>query len=149
VAATVVDGLPIAALAGLALVLMWLTRNRLCDGDPSVRDLGPQCGGAGVGLVGQLCFLVCWLAMIGYGIWNFGYRQGRSGSSLGKSALKLRIVSAATREPIGFWRSMIRQLAHVLDAISLGVGFLWPLWDRKHQTFADKLAATMSVSGMR
>jgi hypothetical protein len=33
--------------------------------------------------------------------------------------------------------------------MTLGVGFLWPLWDRKRQTFADKLMSTVSVSGTR
>jgi uncharacterized RDD family membrane protein YckC len=57
----------------------------------------------------------------------------------------LRVVDAASGESIGFWRSVIRQLAHVTDVFSVGLGYLWPLWDAKNQTFADKLASTLCV----
>ena len=149
VAAAAVDWLPVVALALLAVVLVWVTRNPLCDGDPSVRDLGPQCGDSGATTVGWWCFVACWLAVVGYAVWNFGLRQGRSGSSVGKSLLKIRVLDATTLQPIGFWRSAIRQLVHVVDVVPLGLGLLWPLWDRKHQTFADKLASTVAVSGTR
>ena len=78
-------------------------------------------------------------------MWNFGYRQGRTGSSVGKTALRLWVIDVASGEPIGFQRSVIRQFAHVADTLSLGLGFLWPLWDSKRQTFADKLASTVCV----
>lgn len=149
VAATVVDWLPIVALALLAVALVWLTRNRACDADPSIRDLGPQCGDAGATTTSQAAFVACWAACVGYALWNFGLRQGRSGASIGKSLLGIRLVDATTRAPIGFWRSVIRQLTHVLDVLTLGLGFLWPLWDRENQTFADKLMSTLSVSGTR
>ena len=148
VAAAAVDWLPVVALALLAVALVWVTRNRSCDGDPSVRDLGPQCGDSGASTVGWWCFVACWLAVVGYAGWNFGLRQGRFGSSVGKSLLKIRVLDATTLQPIGFWRSMIRYLTHLVDVVSLGVGFLWPLWDRRRQTFADKLSSTV-VSGTR
>ncbi|WP_219416869.1 RDD family protein [Pseudonocardia nigra] len=80
-----------------------------------------------------------------YVLWNTGYRQGSTGQSLGKQALGVRLVAAATGQPVGFGRAVGRQLAHVLDLAPLGLGFLWPLWDERHQTFADKLCATLVV----
>jgi uncharacterized RDD family membrane protein YckC len=142
----VLDALPVVGLAMLALILMWATRIRMCDGDTSALDLGAQCG-SGVSPFGVIGFVVAWLAMIGYGVWNFGLRQGRTGSSIGKSVLGLRVVDVDSVEPIGFWRSVIRQFAHAVDVLSLGVGYLWPLWDPKGQTFADKLMSTICVSG--
>ena len=147
--ATILDWLPIVALAALAVALVWLTRNRLCDGDPSVRDLGSQCGDSRATTTGRWSFVACWVVCLGYAIWNFGLRQGRSGASIGKSLLGIRVVDATTRAPIGFWRAVIRQLTHVLDVVTLGISYLWPLWDRKGQTFADKLMSTVSVSGTR
>jgi uncharacterized RDD family membrane protein YckC len=151
-AAFVLDALAVVLLAASAVALMYATRNRLCDGDVSSRDLGEQCA-SGVSPWGVIGFVVAWLAVIGYVAWNFGYRQGRTGSSIGKSVLGLRVVDAGSGEPIGFRRSLIRQLAHASDLLSLGLGYLWPLWDSKRQTFADKLASTVvvrpEVIGMR
>jgi uncharacterized RDD family membrane protein YckC len=142
--AFLLDAVPVVVLAALAVILVYLTRIRGCDGDPSARDLGDQCGSS-TSPLGQICFLVAWLAILGYGVWNFGRRQGRTGSSIGKSVMGLRVVDAASGEPIGFLRSVIRQFAHVLELLSLGLGYLWPLWDSKGQTFADKLASTVCV----
>ncbi|TQM38845.1 RDD family protein [Pseudonocardia cypriaca] len=78
-------------------------------------------------------------------VWNSGYRQGRSGQSLGKSVLGTRLVSAGSGEPIGFARAFGRQVAHLLNGIPLGLGYLWPLWDEQRQTFADKVCSTLVV----
>ncbi len=151
-AASLLDAVPIVGLAVLAVALMYLTRNRMCDGDTSARDLGAQCASV-VSPLGVITFVAGWLAILGFCVWNLGYRQGRTGSSVGKAVMGLRVVDVAAGEPIGFWRSVIRQLAHITDVLSVGLGYLWPLWDAKNQTFADKLASTVcmraEVSGTR
>lgn len=43
---------------------------------------------------------------------------------------------------VGIGRLAVRELAHLLDTAAVGVGWLWPLWDRRHRTFADLLART-------
>jgi uncharacterized RDD family membrane protein YckC len=78
-------------------------------------------------------------------LWNSGYRQGRSGQSLGKWALGTRLVSVHSGEPVGTARAFVRQIAHLLDGLPLGIGFLWPLWDEQRQTFADKACSTLVV----
>jgi len=78
-------------------------------------------------------------------LWNSGYRQGRSGQSLGKQALGARLVGARSGEPVGFGRAVARQVAHLLDGLPLGLGYLWPLWDEQRQTFADKVCSTLVV----
>jgi uncharacterized RDD family membrane protein YckC len=78
-------------------------------------------------------------------VWNSGYRQGRSGQSLGKSVLGTRLVGAHSGEPVGFGRALGRQVAHLLDAIPFGLGYFWPLWDEQRQTFADKICSTLVV----
>ena len=47
-----------------------------------------------------------------YFFWNFCYRQGKTGQSIGKSAMKFRVISEKTWQPIGFWLSLVRQIAH-------------------------------------
>jgi len=146
--ALLLDAIPVLVFATAAVALMWLTRIRACDADVSATGMGPECG-TGVSTLGEACFVVMWLAAVGYCAWNFGHRQGRTGSSLGKSLMRVKVVDATTGSPVGFWRSAIRQLNHALDVLTLGVGYLWPLWDPKHQTFADKLLSTVAVSETR
>jgi uncharacterized RDD family membrane protein YckC len=142
--AVVLDALPIVGLELLALGLMWLTRIRACDGDTSALDLGAQCGSS-ISVAGVVAFVGAWLGIVGYSAWNFGYRQGRSGATLGKSAMGLAVVGSDSGHPVGVVLALVRLAAQLLNLVSLGLGFLWPLWDSQHQTFADKLVSTVCV----
>ena len=62
---------------------------------------------------------------------------------VGKSVLKIKVVSENSGQPIGFGLSIVRQLAHIVDAIICYIGFLFPLWDAKRQTLADKIMTTV------
>lgn len=70
---------------------------------------------------------------------------GKTGQFWGHRGAGVRIVDATTGAPIGAGRAFGRYFAHILDAIPCYLGFLWPLWDQKKQTFADKLVGTVSV----
>jgi hypothetical protein len=41
--------------------------------------------------------------------------------------------------------STLRSIAHVVDAVIFCVGYLFPLWDAKRQTLADKMMATVCL----
>ncbi len=86
-----------------------------------------------IGSAGSLCVTV----------WNLGYRQGTTGMSLGKSAMHLRLVGEQTGRPIGFGLAFLRQIAHTIDSLTCYIGFLFPLWDVKRQTLADKVMGTL------
>ena len=45
--------------------------------------------------------------------------------------------------------SLVRQIAHYIDQLICYVGYLWPLWDHKRQTIADKLVSTVCVPDQR
>jgi uncharacterized RDD family membrane protein YckC len=94
---------------------------------------------------------VIWLGVLTYAafwIWNFCIKQGRTGATIGKGVLAIRLVNAEGR-PIGAGMSFLRQLVHVLDSLPCGIGYLWPLWDAKSQTFADKIMNTVVVNATR
>ncbi|GAA0692438.1 hypothetical protein GCM10010193_53730 [Kitasatospora atroaurantiaca] len=74
----------------------------------------------------------------------FTYLQGVKGQSLGQRAVNIRLVSEATGQPIGWGMAFVRQLCHFLDGLCC-IGYLWPLWDAKKQTFADKIMNTVVV----
>lgn len=64
-----------------------------------------------------------------------------TGFSLGRAVLG---IAVRTRDgaPVGLWRLLARDAAHLLDTAALFIGWLWPLWDRRRRTFADLLVRT-------
>jgi uncharacterized RDD family membrane protein YckC len=92
-----------------------------------------------------VCYVVGYGAYIGVLIWNRWLRQGRTGRSVGKSVLKIRLISADTGRPVGAGTAFLRDLVHIADGF-LYIGFLFPLWDQRKQTFADKACNTLVVT---
>ncbi|HWS33466.1 MAG TPA: RDD family protein [Actinoplanes sp.] len=87
-------------------------------------------------------FLLAALAVAGYNRWFLG---GKTGQSWGRKALGIKLVSENTGQPIGPVNAFVRDLAHILDIIPCYIGFLFPLWDAKKQTFSDKIVKTLVV----
>lgn len=84
-----------------------------------------------------------WLLALVLGAWNRWFRAGRTGQSVGKQVLGLKLVSERTGQPIGAGMAFVRDLAHIIDSIICYIGWLFPLWDAKRQTIADKLVGTL------
>ena len=144
VAAYVIDAIPAFVILGIALIINLATRETVCVSDISDLDLEEFCV-TGTSSVGQLALVFGMLAVLAYWIWNLGYRQGTTGSSVGKTVLKFKVVSENTGQPIGFGMSVVRQLAHIVDNVICYVGYLFPLWDSKRQTLADKIVSTVCL----
>lgn len=66
-----------------------------------------------------------------------------TGWTLGRALCGIRVLGRDGTRP-GLTRLLLRELAHLLDTAALFVGWLWPLWDRRHRTFADLLVGTES-----
>ena len=86
------------------------------------------------------------LAGLVFGIYN-AYLNGTTGQSVGKKVVGTRVVSEATGQPIGGGNGIIRWLCHIVDGIICGIGYLFPLWDAKKQTIADKIMKTVVITG--
>lgn len=99
-------------------------------------------GTSGIGTVLTLIGLVLY---IGVFVWNVCIKQGGTGYSIGKGVMGIKLVKAETGLPIGAGMSFVRQIAHILDGLPCYLGFLWPLWDEKRQTFADKIIGTYVI----
>ncbi len=140
----VIDFVPMAIIGGIAIGILMGTRETVCITDSSVYDLGEFCA-SGASAFGQMAVILAMLVIIVFAVWNFGYRQGTTGSSIGKSIMKFKVVSEKTSQPIGFGLSIVRQLAHVVDAAICYIGYLFPLWDAKRQTIADKMMTTVCI----
>ncbi|MGH3776629.1 MAG: RDD family protein [Pseudonocardiaceae bacterium] len=82
------------------------------------------------------------LGLAAFGLWNSGYLQGTTGQSVGRRVARTKLVKIETGQPVGFGMTLLRQFCHSLEFF---VGFLWPLWDDKRQTFADKIVGTVVI----
>lgn len=80
---------------------------------------------------------------VGWVVYNVGYVGGNTGVTYGRRVAKTRLVSAATGQPIGPGMSILRYFAHIVDSIICYIGWLFPLWDAKRQTLADKMLNTV------
>ncbi|MFE9424046.1 RDD family protein [Kitasatospora sp. NPDC006697] len=92
----------------------------------------------------QTGLLLLSLALLGYNRW---WRAGRTGQSWGKQLMELRLAGPLDGAETGVRRAFLRDLAHVLDTLPCFLGWFWPIWDRRRQTFADKVLATVVLVG--
>lgn len=76
---------------------------------------------------------------------GFAYMVGTRGQSPGKQVMKIKIVRDSDGQVIGFGIAILRAIAHIADTFSLLIGWLWPLWDKKRQTFADKIVGSVPI----
>jgi uncharacterized RDD family membrane protein YckC len=75
-----------------------------------------------------------------------GHLEGTTGQTPGKAMQGTRLVDQKG-ELLGSGQGIGRKFLHILDWICF-IGFLWPLWDAKRQTFADKILDTYVVTGI-
>ena len=142
----VIDGLLLVPFYIVAAVLFGMssetTSSSFTDPTGQTTQVGQQ-----VSFNGPLLIVagLLYLAAIAFAIWNQVIRQGRTGRSIGKGVVGIKLVSESTGQPLGAGLTFVRQLAHFLDSIACYVGWLWPLWDDKRQTFADKVMSSLVV----
>jgi len=84
------------------------------------------------------------LVSLGWVAYNRWHLAGKTGQSVGKRVSKIRLIGAETYAPIGLRNAFLRDLVHILDALTV-VGFLLPLCDEKRQTFADQVMKTVVI----
>jgi uncharacterized RDD family membrane protein YckC len=108
------------------------------------RDAASPASPPGTALTLMIIGGILMLAALGWNIYNRWLVGGRTGQSWGKRAVKISLLSEQTGQPIGPLNAFLRDLLHILDGMAY-VGFLWPLWDDKRQTFADMLMKTVVV----
>lgn len=89
--------------------------------------------GSGLALAGIVGFLVLYCSMAS--------RKG----SIGHQATGIRIVDARTGDRVSAWRVFGRRLASYLSSVACYLGFLWPLWNQRKQTWHDMIAKTVVV----
>lgn len=108
---------------------------------------------------------VAWIPTISFGVsteapvpgggwWAFGTAaallalQAWTGATPGKRTVGIVVVHDTTGRPAGLVRTVLRSVAHILDAL-LYIGFLRPLWNAQRRTFADSLCSTVVLRRVR
>ena len=94
--------------------------------------------------LGFLIATVGWLAALAWALYN-AYLGGQTGQSYGMQQFKLRLLRESDGQVIGGGLGVGRWFLHILDNIACYIGWLWPLWDQKKQTFADKIVSTVVI----
>ncbi|AJT64909.1 RDD family protein [Streptomyces chattanoogensis] len=140
VGATLLDGLMVAAapiVMGIIAAIVAASSTKTCDyNDYSCQATPPAIFyillviGYLIGITLQIIFLV---------------KEGKTGQTPGKKIVGIRTVREMNGQVPGFGLALGRRFCHILDAPMCGLGFWWPLWDEKNQTFADKIVSTVVV----
>jgi uncharacterized RDD family membrane protein YckC len=122
-------------------------------GGPQLADWGTRAGGYLVdfGISFAVQFLVGLVdpalgQLVGFAVFlYFGYLTGTTGQTPGRKVVGIRVLREADGQVLGPGAGIGRGFLHILDALPLLLGFLWPIWDRKKQTFADKIIKSVVV----
>jgi uncharacterized RDD family membrane protein YckC len=148
VGATLLDALmfmliPMGMATAGTLQIMVKAADRIndCDDAGIPRDScpSPHVSGGSVTLmlIGGLLSLVAGLFLC--------YREGKTGQTPGKKIVGIRLLREHDGSTLGFGLAFGRRLLHIVDGIPCYLGYLWPLWDDKKQTFTDKIVHTVVI----
>ena len=87
------------------------------------------------------------VGLAGIAYWLYlGHLDGVTGQTPGKAIQGTRVVNKEG-ELIGSGPGMARKVAHIVDALVCGLGWLLPIVDSQRQTLADKIMSTYVVTG--
>jgi uncharacterized RDD family membrane protein YckC len=100
--------------------------------------------GSASSALGAVVLVLAYVALFGFEVVQF-IKQGRTGQTIGQKIVGLRLLNETTGQPIGGGLAFVRSIAHTIDSIICYIGWLFPLWDAKRQTIADKLIGTVVV----
>ncbi|PRY58004.1 putative RDD family membrane protein YckC [Knoellia remsis] len=96
-------------------------------------------GNAGLAATGGILMGLGFLLGVAIMIWNRIFRMGRTGQSIGKKVMGLKLIGEQTGQPIGALQTFLRELLSGLINQIIYLSYLWMLWDDNKQTLADKV----------
>jgi uncharacterized RDD family membrane protein YckC len=142
VGATLVDGIIVGIPALIFYIIAFSVGMRSLDCTTDANGYS-VCTGGGLTGVGWALVLIGWLIAVCGGLY-LTYLVGTTGQTPGKRVLGIKLIREADGQFMGFGMAFVRNLCHILDSFCY-IGYLWPLWDRKRQTFADMIMKTIVV----
>ena len=140
VGAALLDGL----IVGVAPMLFFVIAATAFVTQPSYDATTGSYEPGGLETAGVVLYLLGMLVMAGLGLWIL-HQEGTTGQTPGKKALNIAVLREVDGRPLGFGMAFVRKLCHILDNMACYLGWFWPLWDAKKQTFADKIISSVVV----
>jgi uncharacterized RDD family membrane protein YckC len=114
------------------------------DIDPFGDENNALCEGPTNGTI-AVAILLGGAAFIG-GVLYYTLPIGKTGQTVGKRAVAVKVVDANTGAPIGSGRALGRYLfAGFISGSVCLLGYLWSLWDDRKQTWHDKVVNSIVV----
>lgn len=139
VGAALLDGLIVGAPVLILFFVLIAATTSSSTYDPNTDTYT----GGGISAIGILLIALVYLGAFAFELWQL-YRQGTTGQTIGKKVVGIRVIREADGRYTGFGMAFVRRLAHIADGFCY-IGFLWPLWDAKNQTWSDKLTKSVVV----
>lgn len=128
-------------------VLRWITLDPLFSG----REISPDqlLKAASSGRLEELSEMLIWLLVIlnlAFLLWGFYFVlfTWQLGQTPGKKLLGI-IVVREDGQPMNFKVSFVRFVGLNVSLMAFGLGFFWAAFDKKGQTWHDKMAKTQAV----
>jgi len=109
--------------------------------------------GAGTSLLGdsslepldvERVFVPIYLLLFFLGSAYFVILHGYGGKTIGKMLLGIRLITEQG-DSVGFWKSFVRWIGYYISTAFLFIGFIWPIFDSRAQSWHDKIAGTFVV----
>ncbi|HSF97951.1 MAG TPA: RDD family protein [Ornithinibacter sp.] len=97
-----------------------------------------QGGNSSQAAIGGLLIGLGVLISIGITLWNRVFKMGRTGQSVGKKMVGLKLIDDKTGQPIGAGMCFLREVVSSIVNQVVYLSYLWMLWDADKQTLADK-----------
>ncbi len=142
--ALIIDNL----ILGLGVFFVVLIIGIAANGSGSQNGNSGSSSSHGAALLAGL--LIIWvLVSIPVGLYFAIMNGSRRGQTVGKMALSIAVRDARTGARVGFWRAFGRFMITVVFTILLYIPYLIdslaPLWDKRNQSWHDKVAHTVVV----
>ena len=96
--------------------------------------------------LGVIIVLACVLIAILVGFIYHLYFTGAKGATPGKKIMKLKVVLADGKYPIGYAKAFLRLIGYALSGMICYIGFLMILFDKEqHRGLHDRIAGTVVI----
>jgi uncharacterized RDD family membrane protein YckC len=137
-------------IVGLPIGVIWvalffgLSHDGLCRDQFSDSGTGyVNCRTVTGGSAGLLFLVVVLLGILS--IVYYVVMIGRTGQTVGKRIVGVKVVDARSGQPIGIPRALGRHLMQGISGAVCYLGYLWMLWDDHSQTWHDKVVDSIVV----